>query len=50
LFLGNVKSQELYYKELTNLSLHVVPYITRRNSKNKIGFIDPKDYRDSSGR
>ena len=47
LFLGNVSSQELYYSDLTNLSLHVIPYVRRKLSETKIGRIDPKDYTDT---
>jgi hypothetical protein len=48
LFLGNVSSQELHYKELSNLSLYVVPYIKRELSKNRIGHINASNYSDNS--
>ena len=48
LFLGNVESQELYYKQLSNLSLYVVPYVKRELSKNRIGHINASNYSDDS--
>lgn len=49
LFLGNVEEQDINYKKLTNLSLHVIPYVEKQESKNKIGYISCQSYTDTSG-
>ena len=47
LFVGNVETQDLYYKELTELSLRVTPYVTKRESSSKIGYVRTSDYQES---
>lgn len=46
LFVGNVETQDLHYKELTELSLRVTPYVTKRESSSKIGYIRTSDYQE----
>jgi hypothetical protein len=38
-FMSNIKTQKLYYKELTNLSLRVIPYFNVREESERIGHI-----------
>lgn len=49
LFFANIKEPDLYYKDLLDLSLHIVPYVKRFPSKEKIGHISQKDYSEDSG-
>jgi hypothetical protein len=44
--MGNVESQDLYHRELTELSLRVTPYVTKRESSSKIGYIRTSDYQE----
>ena len=46
LFLGNVNTADLHYKDLTDLSLRIIPYVTRTISKNKIGLVSQSNYKD----
>lgn len=48
LFFANIKEPDLYYKDLLDLSLHIVPYVKRFPSKEKIGHISQKDYSEDS--
>ena len=48
LFLGNVSEAETHYKDLTDLSLRVIPYVKMTRSKTKIGNISQKTYCDDS--
>lgn len=49
LFFANIKEPDLYYKDLLDLSLHIIPYVKRFPSKEKIGHISQKDYSEDSG-
>lgn len=49
LFFANIKEPDLYYKDLLDISLHIVPYVKRFPSKEKIGHISQKDYSEDSG-
>lgn len=49
LFMGNISEQETNYKQLTDLSLHIIPYVEKQESKDKIGYISCQDYSDTSG-
>jgi len=42
--MANIKAQRLYYKELTNLSLRVIPYFNVREESERIGHIRTRDY------
>ena len=44
LFQANVSESEIYYKDLTDLSLRIIPSVTRMNSETQIGKIESKDY------
>lgn len=48
LFLGNVSEAETHYKDLTDLSLRVIPYVKMTRSKTKIGNISQKTYLDNT--
>ena len=48
LFFANIKEPDLYYKDLTDISLHINPYVKKILSKNKIGHISLKDYSEDS--
>ena len=48
LFLGNVKSQDPQYADLTNLSYRIYPTGVRRVANELIGHINPKTYQDDS--
>lgn len=43
-FMANIKAQKLYYKELTNLSLRVIPYFNVREESERIGHVRTHDY------
>ena len=49
LFMGNITQQKTNYKSLTDLSLHVIPYVEKQESKDKIGYISCENYNDTSG-
>ena len=49
LFLGNIETQVPNYKDLKDISLRIIPYIRRQKAKEKIGYINPQTYLDSSG-
>ena len=49
LFLGNISEQKTNYKELTDLSLHIIPYVEKQESKDKIGYVSCQGYLDTSG-
>lgn len=48
LFLGNVKSQDPQYADLTNLSYRIYPTGVRKEAIKLIGHINPETYQDDS--
>jgi len=48
LFLANVTQAQIHYKDLTDLSLRIIPYVTRRPSVQRIGEVDMEDYEDTN--
>lgn len=48
LFQGNVTQSDTHFKELTNLSLKIIPSVIKTKSSDKIGYINQKDYKDTS--
>lgn len=48
LFFANIKEPDLLYKDLTDVSLHLNPYVKKILAKDKIGHISQKDYTEDS--
>ena len=48
MFFANIKEPDLLYKDLTDISLHINPYVNKIKSKDKIGHISQKDYSEDS--
>lgn len=48
MFFANIKEPDLLYKDLTDISLHINPYVKKIKSKDKIGHISQKDYSEDS--
>ena len=49
LFLGNVETTEVDYTNLANASQRIYPEGVRTQSREKIGWVEPRTYQDSSG-
>lgn len=48
LFQANIKEADIYYNDLTDLSLHIIPSVSKILSKEVIGHIDSNTYLDNS--
>lgn len=48
LFLGNITKPEIPYKDLSDLSLRMLPILNSVDAKNTIGQVDPSNYVDDS--
>lgn len=48
LFLANLTKPDIAYQDLTDISLRILPYLSKNKAKSLIGKVDTKTYKDNS--